>query len=204
MYRGDLADDFPTIIEKSVVWYDDQHREYRCSYVIHDMVEHTELRENFEPLSIMLFHMRDMKSIQKHVSKWPPCAIEKLIQCHRERDKAQYAIEQSTRVHDALKKEPTIQVMRSVPARVKQPKRIKPPARPAPSRPPKVKKKVIPAPPKVAFILRECVVGLAKELKMTYLEAHEEFGNLSDKDILALHHEMKDFAPTTTNGRFSL
>jgi|APSaa5957512622_1039677.scaffolds.fasta_scaffold12866_5 hypothetical protein len=198
MHRADLAEDFPTIIEKSVVWFSDRHNEYRCSYVVYDMMERTELRENFEPLSLMLFHLQDMKAIQKHVSKWPPCAIDKLIQCHRERENAEQKIAVASRIQAVYKPGSIARVNES------NTKRIKPPARPAPSRPPEVKKKVIPAPPKVAFIMRKSVVALASELKMTYLEAHEEFGGLTDKDIVDLYREMRDFTTTETNGRFSL
>ena len=204
MPHTNLAEDFPTMIDDVIVWYDNRKRAFCCAYFITDIMLKTELIEHFEPLSIMTIHAKDYKDIQKHISKWPTGAAEKFIQCYSERENSLRTIEQSTMVHEALKKEPTIQVTRSVPARIKEPKRIKPPARLAPSRPPKVKKKVIPDPPKAAFVLRKCVVNLARELKMTYLEAHKEFGNLTDKDILALHHELKDFTVTETNGRFSL
>ena len=201
MLRSDLADDFPTIIEKVVVWYDNQHLEYRCSYLMVDIMEHTELRENFAPLSVKVIKLQDNAMFQKRIEEWPVGALDKLIQCVRKQEYAKTAIDQNAQTYEVVKFEP---VMRSVPARVKQPKRIKSPARTAPSQQPKVKKKVIPALPKAAFIMRKSVVALAKELKMTYLEAHEEFGNLTDKDIVALYREMKDFEVTDSSTRFSL
>ena len=102
MLRSDLADDFPTIIEKVVVWYDNQHLEYRCSYLMVDIMEHTELRENFAPLSVKVIKLQDNAMFQKRIEEWPVGALDKLIQCVRKQEYAKTAIDQSAQTYEVV------------------------------------------------------------------------------------------------------